>query len=254
MSDLDPTGPTTHSMQRKHQIFLLSPANLAGIRAGYVLKENGASDLAQRLRSHGAPLGELFTFVSGLYFRGKLAYARAFAAPPADVCGSLVITTSTGLVSPDTVVTLDQLRSWATNDINAADERYRTALDRDCRSLRERLGNSCEVVLLGSIATTKYVDPLLAIFGGQLLFPIEFVGRGDMSRGGLLLRSVEAGAELTYVPVHNAIRHGERPPKLAPRLVKAGKPANSRDCETTEISIKATRHADPKTKTHPPSS
>ena len=232
-------------MRRKHRIFLLSPANLAGIRAGYVLKENGASELAQKLRRDGAPLGELFTFVSGLYFRGKLAYARAFAAPPADVCGSFVITTSTGLVSPDTIVTIDQLRGWATNDIDAADERYRAALDCDCRSLRGRLGDSCEVVLLGSIATAKYVEPLLAVFCEQLLFPIEFVGRGDMSRGGLMLRSVEAGVELAYVPVHNASRHGERPPKLTPRLAQAKKQANSTDrsssIEITENSIKSTR-------------
>ena len=232
-------------MHRKPRIFLLSPANLAGIRAGYVLKENAASDLTQRLRRDGAPLGDLFSFVSGLYFRGKLAYARAFQAPPGDISGSFVITTSTGLVSPDTVVTLDQLRGWATTDIDAADERYRAALDRDCRSLRERLGDSCEVVLLGSIATTKYVEPLLAIFGEQLLFPIEFVGRGDMSRGGLMLRSVEAGVELNYSPVHNAIRHGERPPKLTPRLVQAEKHANSTDRSIStaipDISIKSAR-------------
>ena len=151
---------------------------------------------------------------------GQLAYARVFAAPPADVSGSFVITTSTGLVSPDTVVTIDQLRSWAANDIDAADERYRATLDRDCRSLRERLGDSCEVVLLGSIATSKYVEPLLTIFREQLLFPIDFVGRGDMSRGGLMLRSVEAGVELTYAPVKNEKRKDKRPPKLKTKLVR----------------------------------
>jgi len=246
MSDLsDSAGPEIHSMNCKHRIFLLSPANLAGIRAGYVLKENAASELAQRFRREGAPLGELFTFISGLYFRGKLAYARAFAAPPANVSGSLIITTSTGLVSPDEVVSIDQLRGWATTDIDAADERYRAALDRDCRALRERLGDSCEVVLLGSIATSKYVEPLLAIFREQLLFPIEFVGRGDMSRGGLMLRSAEASIELTYAPVHNAIRHGERPPKLTPRRVQADKHSNSTgrsiSAEITNSSIKSTR-------------
>jgi len=232
-------------MNCKHRIFLLSQANLAGIRAGYVLKENAASELAQRFRREGAPLGELFTFISGLYFRGKLAYARAFAAPPANVSGALIITTSTGLVSPDEVVSIDQLRGWATTDIDAADERYRAALDRDCRALRERLGDSCEVVLLGSIATSKYVEPLLAIFREQLLFPIEFVGRGDMSRGGLMLRSAEASIELTYAPVHNAIRHGERPPKLTPRRVQADKHSNSTgrsiSAEITNSSIKSTR-------------
>ena len=37
-----------------------------------------------------------------------------------------------------------------------------------------------------------------------------------MSRGGLLLRCVAAGEELPYVPVKGAVRHGPRPPKLAP--------------------------------------
>ncbi len=215
-------------MQCRNRIFLLSPANLAGIRAGYVLNQSADFDLAQRLRREGLPLGELFSFVSGLYFRGKLAYARAFAAAPVGLPGAFVITTTSGLLRPDTVVAVDQLREWAGNDIDSADRRYRTALDRDCGLLLERFGNSCDVVLLGSIATSKYVDPLLEVFGKQLLFPSDFVGRGDMSRGGLLLRSVEARQELTYTPVLNAIRHGKRPPKLMPSTGRSGKPVHPR--------------------------
>jgi hypothetical protein len=71
--------------------------------------------------------------------------------------------------------------------------------------------------LLGSIASAKYTDVLLSIFDKQLLFPEEFVGRGDMSRGGLLLRCVDADLELAYMPVRGAVRRGVRPPKLAPR-------------------------------------
>jgi hypothetical protein len=78
----------------------------------------------------------------------------------------------------------------------------------------------CEIVLLGSIATPKYVDPLLQIFQDRLLFPMEFVGRGDMSRGGLMLRSVEAGKELLYAAILNATRHGPKPPKLVPSVVR----------------------------------
>jgi hypothetical protein len=169
----------------------------------------------------------LFSFISGLYFRGKLAYARAFAAPPFDLSGSFVITANAGLLQPDTVVTIDQLREWAGNDIDAGDRRYRAALDRDCGLLLGKTGDSCDVVLLGSIATAKYVDPLLEVFREQLLFPAEFVGRGDMSRGGLMLRSVEAGKELTYTPVLHSIRHGKRPPRLAPTVGRRDKPVNS---------------------------
>jgi hypothetical protein len=218
------SGLTSHS-HRKHRIFLLSPANLAGIRAGYVLKANAASDLACRLRQNGVTLGELFTFVSGLYFRGKLAYARAFSTPPFDVSGSFVITASAGLLAPETVVTLERLREMAANDIDAGEPRYRAPLDRDCHLLLERLGGVCDIVLLGSIATSKYVDPLLQIFQDRLLFPREFVGRGDMSRGGLMLRSVEGGKELAYAPVLNAIRHGPKPPKLVPSSIRRSKSA-----------------------------
>jgi hypothetical protein len=220
-------------VDRKHRIFLLSPANLGGIRAGYVLKEGGKSELAHRLRREGVSVGELFTFISGLYFRGKLAYARAFAAPPIGMAGSFVITSSAGLLRPDTVVTIDQLREWSVNDIHAADARYRAALDRDCALVLQSLADSCDVVLLGSIATPKYVDPLLQIFRERLLFPAEFVGRGDMSRGGLMLRCVESGEELTYAPVLDAVRHGQRPPKLAP-IVRRLKRVDSENTESAE--------------------
>ncbi len=205
-------------------MFLLSPANVGGIRAGYVLKPNAGFDLACRLRGDGVSLGELFSFISGLYFRGKLAYARAFSAPPNGVSGSFVITATAGLLPPETVVTLDRVREIAANDIDAADARYRAPLDRACQSLLQRLGTSCEVVLLGSVATPKYVEPLLQIFGERLLFPTEFVGRGDMSRGGLMLRCVEANEELAYTPVLNAVRRGARPPKLLPPVRRRNTP------------------------------
>src|SRR5215472_8750333 len=135
------------------RIFLLSPANIAGIRARYVLGPNAESELACRLRRDGVSLGELFSFISGLYFRGKLAYARAFSAPPAEVSGSFVITATGGLVPPETRVTLEILREIAANDIDPGDARYRGPLDRDCRLLSEKMGDSCDVVLLGSVAT-----------------------------------------------------------------------------------------------------
>lgn len=85
---------------------------------------------------------------------------------------------------------------------------------RDAKRIRAEIDDGAEVVLLGSIATGKYVDPLLTVFGARLVFPETFVGRGDMSRGGILLRSTRAERELTYVPVAGAVRHGRRPPKL----------------------------------------
>lgn len=205
-----------------HRIFLLSPANCGGVRARIVLSERATFELAARLRgARGAPLGEVFSFVSGLYFRGKLAYARAFAAPPdpeSDISGAgvFVITPTAGLRAADTLVTRDALLRFAAVDVDPADARYRRPLERSAAALADDIGPDCDVVLLGSIASPKYVDVLLEIFGSRLRFPAEFVGRGDMSRGGLLLRCAASGEQLTYVPVAGAVRHGQRPPKLDP--------------------------------------
>jgi hypothetical protein len=204
------------------RIFLLSPANCSGRRAKILLSERAEFDLAVRLRSsQGVAVGEAFAFISGLYFKGKLAYALEFARPPEPdlpltASGALVITPNAGLRAVETAVTVDALRTFATVDIAANDPRYRKPLLASARTLAEEIGEDCEVVLLGSIASAKYVDVLLQVFGERLVFPIEFVGRGDMSRGGLLLRSVQSGTELTYAPVKGAVRHGPRPPRLAP--------------------------------------
>jgi hypothetical protein len=200
-----------------HRIFLLSPAHCGGKRAGYLFNENATFDLARRVRAPGgAPLGDVFSFVSGLYFRGKLAYAAAFGRAPVGVSASLVITTNRGLVPAQTSVTLADLKEMGCVDIAEDERRYRRPLARDARALAGSLPE-CEFVLLGSVATGKYVDVLLETLGERLLFPSEFVGRGDMSRGGLMLRCVEERRELAYVPVAGAVRHGQRPPKLAPR-------------------------------------
>jgi hypothetical protein len=182
-----------------------------------VLNERAQFPLARQFRNEGVPLGSVFSFISGLYFRGKLAYAEAFAAPPPGTPGSLVITQSRGLVSPDATVTIDDLRHMASVPIDGDDPRYREPLARDADLLARAVPSDCPVVLLGSVATTKYLDPLLKVFGERLLFPVDFIGRGDMSRGGLMLRCARAGTELTYVPALGAVRRGQRPPKL-PKL------------------------------------
>jgi hypothetical protein len=196
-----------------NRIFLLSPANVAGKRAQMLLNPNSSFELAQRLRAGDVTLGEAFVFMSGLYFRGKLSYARTFTDPIGRPV--LVITTNRGLLPVDHRITADDLRAFSDVPIDALDERYSRPLTRDATALSRSLSGS--VVLLGSIATEKYVDHLLPIFGENLQFPVEFVGRGDMSRGGLLLRSAIANQVLTHVPVAGAVRHGRRPPKLVPQ-------------------------------------
>jgi hypothetical protein len=192
--------------------FLLSPAYCGGRRATYLLRPGSKLLLAQRLAEGTLSIGEAFAFMSGLYFRGKLAYAMRFA--PDRV---YVITPTRGLLRPETPVTPDIVREFAKVDVAADDRRYRRPLTQSLRSLIEEIGPDAPVVLLGSIATGKYVDVLKRALGPRLHFPLDFVGRGDMSRGGLMLRSAAAGIELEYTAFgSNVIRHGSRPPKLAP--------------------------------------
>lgn len=208
-------------MPRAKRVFLLSPANASGKRAQLLLREAATLELAERLRNGALALGEAFSFISGLYFRGKLAYASAFAAPPHRAPGVLVITACGGLMSPAAIVSRSELCDISAAPVEASEPRYRVPLERDARRLYEQISEDCEVVLLGSVATPKYVEPLLAIFGERLVFPAEFAGRGDMSRGGLMLRCVRQGVELNYVPIITAERHGRRPAKL-PKLIVSG--------------------------------
>jgi hypothetical protein len=210
---------------RCQRIFLLSPAYAGGERARMVMSERAQFDLARRLRSsEGATIAEVFTFLSGLYFRGKIAYANTFARVNNGTSGVLVITPTRGLVDAQTRIGLDDLREFAEGDVDLTDPRYRKPLQRDSRRLAKRLTNRCEVILLGSIASKKYVEVLLAHFGEQLCFPGDFVGRGDMSRGGLLLRCAADRQELNYISVQGAVLHGARPPKLEPRRYPRNSP------------------------------
>lgn len=194
------------------QVFLLSPAFCGGKRAAMLLNPAATFELAKRLQAGTLTLGEAFSFMSGLYFRGKLAYADRFG--PDD---TLVITPTRGLRPPRTIVDAAELRAYASVDVSADDERYRRPLDRDLRTLAARLDRHARVVLLGSIATAKYVDALRAVLGERVHYPPSFIGRGDMSRGGLLLRAARAGVELEYARLdHEAPRRGARPPKLDP--------------------------------------
>jgi hypothetical protein len=181
-----------------------------------MLLRSQTSPLTARLANGGAPLGEVFTFMSSLYFRGKLAYANAFGSPPDGWSGTLVIVPGRGLMPAETEIRIADLQAMAGVPVDEDEPRYREPLLRDARALERAFGSggSGRVVLLGSVASEKYVTPLLEVFGERLYFPATFVGRGDMSRGGLMLRCASAGTPLDYVPVRGAVLHGPRPPKL----------------------------------------
>jgi hypothetical protein len=191
------------------RVFLLSPANCRGRRAQQVLSPNATFSLAARLRGEGVPIGELFAHMSGLYFRGKITYAQKFGR-------AFVITPDQGLIPAETTITSQVLVRYADGDIDLGNPRYRMPLEQTARALGDEAGTDAQFVLLGSIASEKYVQVLSAIYGSRLVFPATFIGRGDMSRGGVLLRAAAASQELEYIPVVGAVRRGTRPPKLAP--------------------------------------
>ena len=182
------------------RIFLLSPANASGVNGQRLLSLTSESALAIRLRHSGAPLGEVYRFISGLYFRGKLDYAQRFQNPPPGVAGVQIIT-GAGLMLPETVVTLSDLRRISATSIDAKNSHYRLPLDSDLLRLREVVSYETDIILLGSVATSKYITPIWEVFGERLLFPRDFLGRGDMSRGSMLLRCCAQGSELAYLPV-----------------------------------------------------
>jgi hypothetical protein len=178
------------------RVFLLSPAHSGGKRAAMLTRRGAKFELARQVEIGAATLGDVFSFCSGLYFRGKITYARHFAQPPPHLSGALIITPSRGLLSADTLMGARELSEFAAVSVDSREPRFTAPL----RSAAERLAASDidEVVLLGSVATGKYLDTLLPVLGERLLFPKEFVGRGDMSRGALLLRSVVENVELAY--------------------------------------------------------
>lgn len=194
------------------QLFLLSPASLNGIRAKQVMSPRAGFEVARQYRSNeGVPIADAFAFMSALYFRGKIAYSRRFAAPPPAVGGHgiFVIAPGFGLVPPDWRITSERMARLRRTDVDLSKRNYVRPLREHAAVLADAIDDDTRVILLGSVATGKYVDVLWPIFGNRLRFPAVFAGLGDMSRGGLMLRAVRENRELEYVPL-DAPRHGVR--------------------------------------------
>jgi hypothetical protein len=181
------------------RIYFLSPAHSGGKRAALLTRPEASFELARQLQIGAASLGDVFAFCSGLYFRGKLAYARHFAEPPEGIPGVQIITASRGLIAAETLIGTRDLSEFAKVPVDTKESRFTGPLKESIQAMSHF--GSFEVILLGSIATGKYTDTLLPILGERLLFPADFASRGDMSRGALLLRSVAANQQLRYVPV-----------------------------------------------------
>jgi hypothetical protein len=200
------------------KVFLISPASLNGLRAKQLTSPRASFPTALRFRSaEGVMIGEAFAFMSALYFRGKITYALHFAARE-DI---FVITPGFGLVPPDWTLTPERLEKMRKVDIDSANSAYTKPLRSTALALAKRLDDDAQVVLLGSVATGKYVDVLRPIFGNRLRFPALFAGLGDMSRGGLMLRAARANVELEYTtldaPRHRAPGASGKMPELLAR-------------------------------------
>ncbi|HVR43549.1 MAG TPA: hypothetical protein VMS56_08895 [Thermoanaerobaculia bacterium] len=192
------------STERPTTVFLLSPASVTGVRAKQLVSPRARFDAAVLFRSPGGvPVAEAFAFMSALYFRGKIAYARRFAS---DDDGIRVIVPGFGLVPPGWPLDRAKMRRLRRVPVDPRRRAYRGPLERDLRLLAERLGPDGRAVLLGSVATGKYLDVLLPILGARLFFPGEFAGLGDMSRGSRMLRAALSGVELDYAAL-DAPRH-----------------------------------------------
>jgi hypothetical protein len=197
------------NLTQRSRLFLISPATAHGPRAQTLRRQDSASPFARRLREEGVPLGDVFSFLSGLYFRGKLEYARAFAHAPHDEAGGVYIITMTdGLVSSETRISSRDLERYAQCEGGPAAAVSR--LEATARSLAERIGDVAEVVLLGSVGTGKYTDLLAPVFGERLLFPREVLHIGQLARGALFLQRAREGKELEYVSVTEIVRAGRR--------------------------------------------
>jgi hypothetical protein len=186
------------------RVFFLSPAHAGGKRAAMLINARGTFELARQVQIGAASLGDVFSFCSGLYFRGKLAYARHFAEPPEGIPGVQIITPSRGVVDAETLIGTSDLSEFAEVPVDIHEPRFTYPLKQSIQSMPGI--DSSEIILLGSVATGKYADTLLPILGERLLFPAEFAGRGDMSRGALLLRCVATNTELSYSPLSGVRR------------------------------------------------
>lgn len=186
------------------KVFLLSPASTSGLRAKQLMSPRAQFPTALRFQAGEVMIAEAFAFMSALYFRGKIAYALHFGGAE----NSYVIAPGFGLVPPTWTLDEARMKKMSRTDVDVKDRTYVKTLRDTATKLAETIEEETEVVLLGSVASGKYVDILLPIFGDRLRFPHAFAGLGDMSRGGLMLRAVRANRELEYVTLDKPRHRG----------------------------------------------
>ncbi|MEP6692288.1 MAG: hypothetical protein ABJD07_14095 [Gemmatimonadaceae bacterium] len=215
-------------MPRRARIFILSPATAHGKKGRVLLEHPPRTPVAKELREHGMPIGSVFRYLSGLYFNGKLAYARAFAQPPASMReGVYILTTTDGLVPAETRISTADLERFAGAELG--NPAGRAALDASARELARAMGNACDIVFLGSVAGDKYTGLLEPVFRDRLIFPRELLNRGQLARGALLLTCVIEERELDYAPVLTL--------RAEPKPVKVRRSRKAIGCRASAVSV-----------------
>jgi hypothetical protein len=179
--------------------FLLSPAHLGGARAARLTSLDARFAVAQSYRDGTLSIGEAFSWISALYFRAKLRYARHFGARhgggPAQV-----IAPGFGLVAEDWLLSGERFTRLCQVPVDTQDRRFRQPLEAACAGLARSLDRDDRIVFLGGLAGDRYLAVLAPALGPRLFVPIDFVGRGQMQRGSLLLQAIAENRELAYSP------------------------------------------------------
>lgn len=178
-------------------LFLLSPANLGGERARLLTSAQARFPAAARYRQGGLTIGEAFAWISSLYFRAKLHYARRFGSL-ATGSAVLVIAPGFGLVPEDWPLSSDRWRRLRRVPVDPRRPAFRRPLATACDELRQRLSADDRIVFLGGLSAERYLSVLGPALGPHLLIPRDFVSRGQMQRGSLLLRAIRDDEELVY--------------------------------------------------------
>jgi len=100
-----------------------------------LLRDQAALALAVRLCNEGVALGEAFSFMSGLYFRGKLSYAERFVQAANGMPKTLVITAGRSLMAPQTIIRAIDLAHFASVPIGHQVAAYFDPLSLDALEL-----------------------------------------------------------------------------------------------------------------------
>ena len=199
------------------RIFLLSPASTDGLRAQQLTSPRAGFGAAERYRSpEGVTIEEAFTFMSSLYFRGKIGYARHFAAPPPELALGSRTTASwsslpaSGWCRRACRITPEEMKKLRRTPVDLKSRAYCAPMKKHVEQLRDLAPDGLGGAP-GQRRDRQVRGPAAAGPRDRLLFPRDFAGAGDMKRGGMMLRAVREDRELS-------LRHPRRAPPPRPRL------------------------------------